>query len=564
MQRIRSNPRVPLIIGASAAIAIVVALLLWARSPDYRVLFSNLSDSDGGTIIAQLDQMQVPYRLSEGGGAIMVPADRVEQTRMQLAQQGLPDSGGVGFELMDSQSFGISQFAEQINYQRALEGELVRSIESLEAVRSARVHLALPEDSVFVRERREPSASVVLNLYRNRSVSDGQVSAITHLVAASVTNMPVDGVTVVDQNGDLLTNNEDNGPGQLSSSQLEYTHQIEEAYSRRIEQLLGTIVGADNVRAQVNAQLDFSVSEVTREMYEPNSGDNPAAIRSVQQSDSEQVGASGIGGVPGALSNQPPGDAVAPIDNPQQAEVDGEEGPVDEEAVDAAEQVATANQMVVPRSSNSSSTTNYEVNRVIRHTQEESGVLQRLSVAVVVDYAQNTDAEGNIEQVPLSDEQMAQLRSLIRESVGLSDARGDSLEVVNAAFNQTVGEAAPEIAWYRDRDLIALATTLAQYLLIALIALFLWRKVVKPLIERQQPAPQQAARTQGSLMASVGDDDDDDGEEDEDDIAHEVRKKQKQHQRHQQETMLKSIRDQAQKDPRMVALILRGWINGKD
>ncbi len=297
MDRLKANPRLPLMVAGAAAIAILVVIFLWARAPDYRVLFSNLSDSDGGVIIARLDQMQVPYRFSEGGQAILIPAERVEQTRMALASEGLPKGGGVGFELMDGQSFGISQFAEHVNYQRALEGELARSIESIEAVQVARVHLAMPQESVFVRDRRQPSASVILTLYRNRAVSEGQVSAITHLVSASVSNLPVNQVTVVDQSGNLLSQPGSEGSRNLNDAQLKYTGQIEESYRKRIETLLATIVGHNNVRAQVTANIDFSVGEHTQETYDPNH-----MLRSIQSSESEQNGSGGVGGVPGALS----------------------------------------------------------------------------------------------------------------------------------------------------------------------------------------------------------------------------------------------------------------------
>lgn len=564
--RVRANPMVPLLIAGAAAIAILVVLFLWARAPEYRVLFSNLSDSDGGTVIARLDQMQVPYRFAEGGQAILVPAGQVEQTRMALASEGLPQGGGVGFELMDNQSFGISQFAERVNYQRALEGELARSIESIDAVQSARVHLALPQESVFVRDRREPSASVVLTLYRNRAVSDGQVRAITHLVSASVADLPIDAVTVVDQDGELLSRaGSDNNSRQLNDSQLKYTAQLEDAYSRRIEQLLATIVGHNNVHAQINANIDFSVSERTQETYDPNQDPNQAAVRSIQSSESEQVGMGGVGGVPGALSNQPTPDAEAPVEDvPADAEAD--EGEAEGEGDNQNETVAPTSS-----SSSASSTTNYEVNRTIRHVQEETGRIERLSIAVVVDYREQVNEEGEAERVPLTEEQMAQIRSLVQESVGFSEARGDSLEVVNAAFSQEAEEQAPEMPWYQDPELIALGKTLLRYLVIAIVALLLWRKLLKPLVDRQRGvtgagrAGSDGERNeQGELLATAGDDEEDEYQQSQDDLAAEIRKKHLKRQRVEHEHLLSTVREQSKKDPRMVAMILRGWINGKD
>lgn len=561
MDRLKANPRLPLIVAGAAAIAILVVLFLWARAPDYRVLFSNLSDSDGGVIIARLDQMQVPYRFSEGGQAILIPAESVEQTRMALASEGLPKGGGVGFELMDGQSFGISQFAEHVNYQRALEGELARSIESIDSVQTARVHLAMPQESVFVRDRRQPSASVILTLYRNRAVSEGQVSAITHLVSASVSNLPVNQVTVVDQNGNLLSQPGGDDTRNLNDAQLKYTAQVEETYRKRIETLLSTIVGHSNVRAQVTASIDFSIGEHTQETYDPNQDPNQASVRSIQASESVQSGSGGIGGIPGALSNQPAPTVPSPVENA----ANNEQQNNDQE--DDGEETETTQAPATPRSSTSSSTTNYEINRLIRHVQEDTGQVQRLSVAVVVNYRNQTGEDGQTEMVALSDDRMAQIQRLVRESMGYSEARGDSLEVVNAAFSQQAEAQAPTLAWYENPEIISLAKTLGRYLLIAIVAFILWRKLLKPLVERQRtlmvPAANQGeAASGGTLLATAGDDEDEKTEES--DIAEQIAKKQKRRARIEHETLLSTVRDQAQKDPRMVAMIIRGWINGKD
>lgn len=566
MDRLKANPRLPLIVAGAAAIAILVVLFLWARAPDYRVLFSNLSDSDGGVIIARLDQMQVPYRFSEGGQAILIPAERVEQTRMALASEGLPKGGGVGFELMDGQSFGISQFAEHVNYQRALEGELARSIESIDSVQTARVHLAMPQESVFVRDRRQPSASVILTLYRNRAVSEGQVSAITHLVSASVSNLPVNQVTVVDQNGNLLSQPGGDDTRNLNDAQLKYTAQVEENYRKRIETLLSTIVGHSNVRAQVTANIDFSIGEHTQETYDPNQDPNQASVRSIQSSESVQSGSGGIGGVPGALSNQPAPTVPSLVENAANNEQNQNNAQQNNGQQGDGEEAATTQAPAVPRSSTNSSTTNYEINRLIRHVQEDTGQVQRLSVAVVVNYREQAGENGQTEMVALSDEEMARIQRLVREGMGFSEARGDSLEVVNAAFSQQATPESPEPAWYENPELISLAKTLGRYLLIAIVAFILWRKLLKPLVERQQalqaPAGTTATGSSGTLLATAGDDEDEETEES--DIAEQIAKKQKRRQRIEHETLLSTVRDQAQKDPRMVAMILRGWINGKD
>uniref|UniRef100_UPI0026380B86 flagellar basal-body MS-ring/collar protein FliF n=1 Tax=uncultured Pluralibacter sp. TaxID=1490864 RepID=UPI0026380B86 len=264
INRARANPKIPLMISAAAAIAVIVALVLWAKAPDYRVLFSNLSDQDGGAIVTQLQQMNVPYRFTEGGSALEVPADSVHELRLRLAQQGLPKGGAVGFELLDQEKFGISQFSEQVNYQRALEGELARTVETLGPVKSARVHLALPKPSLFVREQKQPSASVTLSLQPGRALDEGQIAAVVHLVSSAVAGLPPGNVTLVDQSGHLLTQS-GSGDRDLNDAQLKYAAEVESRLQRRIEMIVAPIVGAGNVHAQVTAKINFDSKEQTEE-----------------------------------------------------------------------------------------------------------------------------------------------------------------------------------------------------------------------------------------------------------------------------------------------------------
>ncbi|MFA7670474.1 MAG: flagellar basal-body MS-ring/collar protein FliF, partial [Burkholderiaceae bacterium] len=303
-------------LGALAtAIALLAVVSLWFRGPDYKVLFSNLQDRDGGAIITALAQMNVPYQLTDNGSAILVPAEKVHETRLQLAQQGLPRSGEAGFELIDQTRFGASQFTEQINFQRALEGELASSIQALNAVQHARVHLALPRETLFVRDRQPPSASVLLTLYPGRMLSESQVSAISWLVSSSVPNLTADNVSVVDQNGRLLTAPAGSGNG--DSARRDLVTEIETRTVQRILTLLNPIVGTGNVRAQVSADLDFSQREQTSEVYRPNQLPGQAAVRSQQTSAAVQNGVLPAEGIPGALTNQPPPDPIAPIVQPE-------------------------------------------------------------------------------------------------------------------------------------------------------------------------------------------------------------------------------------------------------
>ena len=266
--RIPVRQLVALMVGAAAAVALGVGAWMWTQAADYKVLYSNLTDRDGGAIIAGLTQMNVPYKFSEGGSAILVPSDKVHDARLRLASQGLPKGSVVGFELVDNQKFGATQFQEQINYQRGLEGELAKSIQSLSAVQTARVHLAIPKASVFVRDQQMPSASVLVSLYPGKTLARDQVTGILNLVASSVPELATKNVSVLDQNGNLISANGSGADaGGLDSTQLSYVQQIEQATIQRIVDILEPVVGRGNARVQVSAEVDFSRIEAVAETF---------------------------------------------------------------------------------------------------------------------------------------------------------------------------------------------------------------------------------------------------------------------------------------------------------
>ncbi|MFI8415758.1 flagellar basal-body MS-ring/collar protein FliF [Serratia sp. NPDC078593] len=543
--RLRANPKIPLLVAASAAIAIVVALLLWVKSPDYRVLYSNLNDRDGGAIVTQLTQMNIPYRFTENGAALMIPAEKVHETRLRLAQVGLPKGGAVGFELLDQEKFGISQFSEQINYQRALEGELSRTIESLGPVQNARVHLALPKPSLFVREQKSPSASVTLSLQPGRALDDGQINAIVYMVSSSVAGLPPGNVTVVDQAGRLLTQSDGTGRD-LNAAQLKYANEVENRYQRRIEAILAPLVGSANVRAQVTAQIDFSTREQTDEQYQPNPTPEKAAIRSRQLSQSDQIGGLPVGGVPGALSNQPSAAPTAPIETP----------PANAEAKAANNATPnnpqnTAKNSNVPQNSRRDETTNYEVDRTIRHTQHKSGAVQRLSVAVVLNTL-GTDKDGK--PVLMSKQQLAQIESLVREAMGYSSERGDTLNVVNSPFTD-VEMTAGALPFWQSQTFFDQLFNAGRYLLVLLVAWLLWRKLVRPQLQQRQAAQQAAIAAANAPAARPAD------------VNKPTNDELVQHKRSQQrvsaEVQSQRIRELADKDPRVVALVIRQWMSNE-
>ncbi|AZI87116.1 MULTISPECIES: flagellar basal-body MS-ring/collar protein FliF [Kosakonia] len=548
LNRLRANPKIPLMVAAAAACAIIVAMVLWAKSPDYRTLYSNLSDQDGGAIVTQLTQMNIPYRFADGSGAIEVPADKVHELRLRLAQQGLPKGGAAGFELLDQEKFGISQFSEQVNYQRALEGELARTIETLGPVKGARIHLAMPKPSLFVREQKSPSASVTVNLQPGRALDDGQISAIVHLVSSAVAGLPPGNVTVVDQSGRLLTQSGVAGRD-LNDAQLKYTADVESRVQRRIEAILGPIVGNGNVHAQVTAQLDFASKEQTEEQYAPNGGDPAQAVlRSRQVNSSEQIGGQYPGGVPGALSNQPAPANSAPITTPQ----NGQNGQQNAQGQQQGQQTTSTNTAASgPRNTTHNETNNYEVDRTIRHTKMNVGDVQRLSVAVVVNY--RTLADGKT--AALTADQLKQIEDLTREAMGYTEKRGDTLNVVNSPFNMT-DDVGGELPFWQQQSFIDQLMTAGRWLLVLIVAFILWRKAVRPqLVRRQEEAKavQEAAQARNEIEESV-----------EVRLSKDEQQQQRRsNQRLSAEVMSQRIREMSDNDPRVVALVIRQWMSNE-
>ncbi|MFY3136124.1 flagellar basal-body MS-ring/collar protein FliF [Achromobacter xylosoxidans] len=534
LEKIRALPK-PILLGAAAAlVALIVAVAMWSSEPQYKVLFSNLDDRDGGAIVTALGAMNVPYKYNDTGTALLVPADRVYDARLQLASQGLPRGGSVGFELMDNARFGASQFAEQINYQRGLEGELARSIESMHTVQHARVHLAMPRQSLFVRERQPPTASVLLNVYPGRSLSDAQVSAISWLVASSVPELTAENVSIVDQNGRLLSAPIGEGRG-MDADQMRMVRETEQRTVERILTILNPLVGPGNVHAQASAEMDFSRREETSEVYRPNQEPGQAAIRSQQTSESNQRGINPAQGVPGALSNQPPANAQAPIANPPQTQPPRPGQP--QQQAQQQQQAATGAQAAGGTvNDRRDATTNYEVDRTISHIKQPVGTLKRLSVAVVVNYVRDKDGEPQA----LPPEELSKLTNLVREAMGYSESRGDSLNLVNSQFN----DGPPAVPMWRDPEMISLFKTILAWLVGGVLALWLYRKVRRSvgdyLYPPVDPEVAEAERIEAQREAQ--------------DLA-----RAKETDRYQDN--LERARTMANKDPRAVAMVLRTWMS---
>mgnify|MGYP001036443356 CR=1 FL=1 len=547
LARLTALPR-PVLLGLVAAVvALLVVASMWMREPDYKTLFSNVESRDGGAIVSVLNQRNIPYKFADNGATILVPADQVYALRLQLAEQGLPRGGSVGFELLDKPQFGASQFTEQVTYQRALEGELARSIEALQPVKSARVHLAIPRQSLFVRDREAPTASVLITLYPARSLSEAQVSAITWLVSSSVPKLNAENVSIVDQDGHLLS--KPGGEAGMDSTRRNFVTDIEQRTSQRILTLLTPIVGQGNVRAQVSADVDFSQREQTSEVYRPNETPGTAAVRSKQTSDSVQNGVSSPEGVPGALTNQPPANAAAPIQTtpatpPAQAGANGQ-NPAQQGAQGQTQQQSTVNGVPVPTpasrgSARNDATVNYEVDRTISHVKSELGTVQRLSVAVVVNYR---DKDGK--PAPLDQSEMDNINALVKQAMGYSADRGDTLSVVNSEFtNQEPAFKPWENPAYQN-----LALQIGKVLLILVVLFFLWRSVVRPIVQGFANAQVERVKNEAHLET--------------------MREQRRQDElraseMNRYEENLDTARELAKRDPRAVAMVLRSWMDPKN
>ena len=529
-------------LGVALFIAVGVIGLVMGRQAEWRVLYANLADKDGGAIVAQLSQMNIPYKHADGGGAILVPADKVHDTRLRLASQGLPKGSVAGFEMMESNRFGMTQFQERLTFQRGLEGELTRSIQALSSVQNARVHLALPNQNGFFREQQKPSASVLLSLYPGRTLDRTQLAGIVHLVASSVPEMNSTAVSVLDDTGKLLSSPPD-GSGGLGADaeQLQYAQQIEQLYSQRILDILEPIVGKQNVRAQVTAELDFSQTESTTESHTPNQTPDSSAIRSQQLVESGgSVSPIAPSGVPGATTNQPPAQPAAPINGQAQT-------------------VAAAGQPAAGSASaggKRESIINYEVDKTVRVVRGATGVIKRINAAVVVNNQVSTDGKGKVTSTPLTDAQIEKMSALVRETVGFNKDRGDSVNLMNAAFAPIKDEVVDMPLW-RQPEVLDMARSFAwplgTFALAALVLLGVIRPAMKTLlqaptlvtsdaeargnqldtIEGEEPERPQLAGPSEPALASAA------------------------------ETRLEDARKLTRDNPAAVANIVKAWMNGE-
>lgn len=469
--RIPAVRQITLLIGVAAAVAAGLAITLWSQNPGYTQLYGDLDSSEVADISDALRAADIDFKLNAANGAILVPEKLLHSARIELASQGLPQSASAGMSMIkDGSSFGTSQFMEQARYQHALESELARTISSLGAVQDARVHLALPKQSSFIRDQKQASASVLLHIYRGRNLEQDQAAAVVNLVAASVPDLQPRNVTIVDQYGSQLSTGDDMSAGAQATSQFKYAQRLEHSYKARIEDLLTPLVGAGRVRAEVVADIDFTLTEEARESYDPAN----TVVRSEQVSeDLRAANDASSGGVPGALSNQPP-------------EATG---------ADAAQAVTSGESQI--KNSSRSSIRNYEVDRTISHTRPQAGTIRKLSIAVLID--ESTADEGS-ESSALSEEDLARYTTLVREAVGFNESRGDSVVVLGEAFRRVaeVPVAEPPAIWEKPVVRDALKQVLG-----AVLVLVIAFGIVRPML-RSVVSSGAAASLSGEYIGGGG------------------------------------------------------------
>jgi flagellar M-ring protein FliF len=500
--------QVGLLVGLAASVAIGFAVVLWSQQPDYRPLLGSLAGMDANQVMETLAAADIAYTVEPNSGALLVKANDLARARLKLASAGIaPADSNIGFEILDKdQGLGTSQFMEATRYRRGLEGELGRTISSLNNVKGARVHLAIPKSSVFVRDERKPSASVLVELYPGRALESSQVMAIINLVATSVPELNKSQITVVDQKGNLLSDQQELTELSMAGKQFDYSRRMESLYTQRVHNILQPVLGSGRYKAEVSADVDFSAVESTSETFNP---DQPA-LRSEQSVNEQRQSSLPPQGVPGALSNQPPGPAAAPEQANQAAAAAGAVAP-GQPLLDAnGQQImdpATGQPMLAPfpADKREQATRNYELDRSISYTKQQHGRLRRLSVAVVVDDQMTLNAAGEMVRVPWTADDLARFTRLVQDSVGFDASRGDSVSVINTAFvADSFGETFEEIPFYSQPWFWDVVKQVLGVLFILVLVFGVLRPVLKSLTNPSSGKELQVANGPGDLGDEEG------------------------------------------------------------
>ncbi len=512
----------------AGSVAVGVYVVLWSQKPNYSLLYGSLSEQDAAQVIESLQKSNIEYHVDQNSGAVMVASAKVHEARMKLAQEGLPKSASSGFSILnEEQKLGTSQFMEKARYQHALEKELALSISKVSAVKAARVHLAVPKESVFLRNRKAASASVLLDLYPGHRLEAGQVAAIANLIASSVPSLETSNVSIIDQYGHLMSQNNSSADLAVTSSQFQYVTQVENSYIERIENILIPLLGPDGVKAQVTAEMDFTSSEQTRESYNP---DMPA-LRSEQVEEDRSSSGKISGGVPGALSNQPAIDGTAP-------EVAG-----NSEAADGKNQSGVG-------SSQSRATRNYELDKTISHTRSATGSLNRLSVAVVIDYKKTLGDKGKITRIEHTPEELDQITNLVKEAIGFNIIRGDRVNVMNSPFSVPDAiEPLPEAPIWQQAWVWDIAKQVGGGLFVLFLVFGILRPAIKNMMNKEITLHQSALTGPGGVAAQLTSD----GEE------HSTEMKAIES-APEYDKSIHNVKEMVNTDPKLAAQVVRNWV----
>ncbi|MEQ1636254.1 MAG: flagellar basal-body MS-ring/collar protein FliF [Methylococcales bacterium] len=540
LAKLTVNRQLGVMLGLAVSVAIGVAVVMWSQAPTYDVLMSGMTESDSAEMIEALKKSGVEYKIDAGSGAILVPPNKIRELKLQLAAQGLPKATSSGYDLLDKEAgFGSSKGVEQMRFQRALEGEIARTIMTIQSVKSARVLLALPKQSVFVREHKKPSASVVVNLYQGRSLEKGQVESIVHLVSSSVALLEPEQVTVVDQRGNLLNSKENAADSFLSSKQFDYKRNLEDHLMERIGNILTPLVGSESMRTQVSADVDFTVTEQTQEKFNPDG----SVLRSEQINDAKNE-LSTTQGVPGALSNQPPAAGQAP----------------ENAKPDPSKPAATT----TPTSENKSATRNFELDKTITHSRLAAGELKRLSVAVVVDNKRLVQDDQAI-SLAYSQEEINRFTDLVKQAVGFNAERGDQVTVTNSAFRAIEEmEALPAVPLWEQTWFMDLMKQVAAALVVLFLVFGVLRPTMRGLVGRSEVAKKSSSPEAAVQLDEAGNPTAypalvNDGNEQlglPNDIGNLLRLDAPQ----SYEKRLEYVRKLADEDPQLVAQVIKSWI----
>ncbi len=525
--------QIAFLFAIAGSVAIGVYVVLWSQKPNYSLLYGSLSDQDASQVIESLQKSNIDYHVDTNTGAVMVASAKIHEARMKLATEGLPKSANNGFSILsEEQKLGTSQFMEKARYQHALENELAMSIAQLKAVKAARIHLAVPKESVFLRNRKAASASVLLDLYPGHRLEVGQVAAIANLVASSVPNLQLSNVSIIDQNGHLMSQNQSSAELAITSSQFQYATQVENSYIKRIENILIPLLGPDGVKAQVTAEMDFTSTEQTRESYNP---DMPA-LRSEQVEEDSSSSSNSVGGVPGALSNTPANDGSAP------------EIVSDEDSGNSGSNFGNG-------STQKRATRNYELDKTISHTRIATGSLIRLSVAVVIDYKKSLGDDGEITRIEHTPEELEQITNLVKETIGFNVVRGDRVNVMNSQFSLPEAiEPLPELPIWQQPWVWDIAKQVLGGLFVLFLVFGILRPAIKNMMNKEITLHQTALTGPGGggVAGQLG--------VDEDELSPHAKEMKALEAAPEYDKSIHNVREMVNTDPKLAAQVVRNWV----